>query len=209
MLSALLDALFPRRCPACGQLVQEDGFCGPCSEWAEPMDEWVEAESVPVRAAFVYEGAVRDALVRFKNSKRLEAGRTLARMALLVWMEQGEVEADVVVPVGSHPARVRERGYNPAAIIAQEVARHTRLPLVADALRRSTSFRGQKGKGARQRKQAVVGSFSVPKPERVAGKTILLIDDVVTTGATVAECRRVLLEAGAQEVLVWAVARVL
>lgn len=209
MWGVLWDALFPHRCPSCGGLVASEGFCGACEEWAEPLTEEVEALDVPVRAAFVYEGAVRDALVRFKNSKRPQAGRTLARLALLIWLEEPPGEWDLVVPVGSHPQRVRERGYNPAAIVAQEISHRLHVPLGADTLVRSKAFRGQKGKGALQRRREVAGAYSVAHPERVAGKRLLLVDDVVTTGATVLECRRVLLEAGAADVDVWAVARAL
>jgi len=111
------------------------------------------------------------------------------------------------VPVPSGRTSLRRRGYNPAAIVAYEVARALSLPLAATALERSPWFKGQKGKSAAQRIASMQGVYRVAQPDKVAGKAVLLVDDVVTTGATLAACSHELIEGGASRVICFALAR--
>jgi len=116
--------------------------------------------------------------------------------------------AAVMVPVPLHPARKRERGYNQAELLAGELARRSGLEVVADALVRRRDTRSQTGLSAAGRRQNVRGAFVVRRRGRVAGRVVVLVDDVVTTGATAMACARALSEAGAVEVRLLTAARV-
>jgi ComF family protein len=116
---------------------------------------------------------------------------------------------DVVVPVPLHLARLRWRGFNQAALIGIAVARRMRRPLEVDTLIRIRATSSQTAKDRSERSRNVHDAFAVKRPEKVANRRVLLIDDVMTTGATVDECARALLGAGARRVDVLALARVL
>lgn len=207
MLASLLNPWFPSHCPACGDLVESLGFCPECALYVEEVGTWEWTGGLATQAAFLYEGGVRDAILRFKHSSSMQTGAALTRIALGVWEDLDGWTPDLVVPVGSHPARIRARGFNPAAVVATHVAAGLRLPMAAVALIRSAAFEGQKGHGAKERLEAVQGAFQVPRPKLVEGRNILLVDDVLTTGATVQECARVLRAAGAVGVAVWVLAK--
>ena len=112
---------------------------------------------------------------------------------------------DCILPV---PASSKKRGYNVPERMAQPLARAVGVPVVTDALTRARSTRRQEGLSLDERLANVAGAFAVPDPERVEGKRVLLVDDVITTGATVAACAQALLAAGAQSIFAVALATV-
>jgi ComF family protein len=114
----------------------------------------------------------------------------------------------VLVPVPLHPRRARERGFNQAELLGQALARRVRRELVKDALVRRTNTTPQTGLSAAQRRRNVRRAFLVTRPARIDGRMVVLVDDVLTTGATARECARVLRQAGASEVRLLTVARV-
>ena len=116
----------------------------------------------------------------------------------------------LVVPVPLHPARRRSRGYNQAELIARVALRHlrdSRLQLAPKVLVRTRFTESQTGFTREQRRQNLRGAFAVPRRVHLRGRRVLLVDDVLTTGATADECSRILLGAGAEQVLVATVAR--
>jgi len=115
---------------------------------------------------------------------------------------------DVVVPVPLHPARLRWRGFNQAAMLAAHVAGRFGRPLDLRALARRRPTPPQTSQDSRQRRLNVRQAFAVARPERVANRRVLLVDDVMTTGATADECARTLIAAGARRVDVLTLARV-
>jgi ComF family protein len=115
---------------------------------------------------------------------------------------------DAVVPVPLHRNRERERGFNQAEILARVVGKRLQRPVLRKTLRRIRPTLPQTGK-PRERVRNVRGAFAVGNPEKIKDRTFLLVDDVLTTGATVNECAKVLMKAGAQRVLVYTLARVL
>lgn len=143
-------------------------------------------------------------LPRFKFHGDLAAGALLA--TLMQWPIDPENLPGALVPVPLHRARLRKRGYDQALELSRALARGLGLPLRADALRRNRSTHAQTELGAIERKHNVRDAFVLqrhaPLPAHVA-----LVDDVMTTGATLAECARVLLGAGVQRVDAWAIAR--
>ncbi|HVG28613.1 MAG TPA: phosphoribosyltransferase family protein, partial [Pyrinomonadaceae bacterium] len=113
-----------------------------------------------------------------------------------------------VVPVPRPPARERERGFNQAARLARAVAARARLPLDEWSVRRTRhAERHRAGMDARARRETVADAFEVVRPRLVGGESVLLVDDVFTTGATVSACAHALMAAGAREVFVLTVAR--
>lgn len=158
------------------------------------------------RACGLYEGALRAAVLSLKREpfvppRLTSALREAARRAPLN-------AATLVLPVPLHPARERERGFNQATLLASAVARGTRLPLDVWSLARvAHSERHRAGMDARARRESVEGAFAVTRPRLVHGESVLLLDDVFTTGATASACARALLESGARAVFVLTAAR--
>lgn len=161
------------------------------------------------RAVAQHSGSMRKLVHQFKYADRHEARPLLGR-----WLaEAGRdllADADVLVPVPMSRWRLILRHYNQAALLAGELSRHTRLPVEPLALRRARTARRQVGLTAAQRRRNVAGAFRVPDAQRdkIAGRRVLLIDDVITTGATAEACARALRQAGAIRVDVLALALV-
>jgi len=192
-------------CDGCGAPFEYDlgsqARCANCSARTPAFDR--------ARAACLYDEHARDLILKLKHADRTDlAGlfaHWLARAAADILPEQ-----DAIVPVPLHPLRLLSRRYNQAAEIARPLARLTGLAYFADPVVRLRRTASQGGKSAVGRKRNVAGVFAVPKPwrKRVAGKRLLLIDDVLTTGATVEGCARALKAAGAAQVDVAVIARV-
>ena len=161
------------------------------------------------RAACVYDDASRDLILKFKHADRTDLSRLFAR-----WIGRAAVDlldgADAVAPVPLHRARLLHRRYNQAAEIARPLARAHRLAYLPDALVRARDTETQGGKSGSGRRRNVAGAFAVPERRRrqIEGRRIVLVDDVLTTGATVEACAKALLKAGAAAVDVAVVARV-
>jgi ComF family protein len=108
--------------------------------------------------------------------------------------------ADLFVPVPLHRRRRRERGFNQAGVLAEELSRLTGMPVLSDALSKTINIRPQTSLRSEARRANIRGAYRVARPEAVRGKTIVLVDDVCTTGSTLGECARVLRKAGAADV---------
>lgn len=116
---------------------------------------------------------------------------------------------DLIMPVPLHRARLRWRGFNQAALLGEAIARRLERPLDAGSLVRVRETDPQTGKSMRERRQNIRDAFVIKRPARIANRRVLLVDDVMTTGATVDECARTLLAAGARRVDVLTLARAL
>jgi len=161
------------------------------------------------RAACVYDEASRDLILKFKHADRVDLARTFSR-----WLGRAAAEllaeADAVAPVPLHPQRLIRRRYNQAAEIARPLARAAGLAYLPDALVRGRATDSQGEKSGAGRRRNVQGAFTVPEAGRrqIKGRRILLVDDVLTTGATAEACAKALLTAGARCVDLAVVARV-
>lgn len=190
-------------CPRCGAPLPDglgDGaLCGGCVEAPPP---WSRA-----RAVFLYDAASRAMVLRFKHADRTDAAPAFAR-----WMVRAGADlvadAEVVVPVPLHRWRLFTRRYNQAALLGAGIAKAGTLAFAPDALARVRPTVPQGTFDRRARQKNVRGAFAVARPSAIEGKAVLLVDDVLTTGATVGECARALLGAGARSVDVLTLARV-
>lgn len=197
-------------CPKCGRPFLDTGgddhLCGPClvrppqfliaRAWACYPRE--ENEGHPLRRV----------VQRFKYEKRVSLGKPLGRLMARGCREffRGS-SLDLIVPVPLHPKRLRWRGFNQALILAREVGKEWRVPVDPFVLARTRETPPQTQLPEEDRRKNVRQAFSLNPRKSVERKSLLLIDDIYTTGATVNECSRALLRGGAKEVSVLTLAR--
>ena len=193
----LVDFLGESGCVTCGIPLQatEQKTCGVCLARAPRIER--------TRAAVAYGDLARSLAIRLKYGRKVAIARTMARyMAPLV----GEGDDRLLVPVPLHRTRLWGRGLNQSALVASELSR--RLGIAADhsALARTRRTPPLKGMSPLQRRKTVAGAFRVRDRRSVAGKTVILVDDVLTTGSTADACARTLKRAGAArvELISWA-----
>lgn len=159
------------------------------------------------RACGLYEDALRAAILNLKREPHVAL-----RLARLMYQAQQRPPlncANLIIPVPLHSERERERGFNQAVLLARELARLSQLPVDEySVVRRVHTERHRAGMDARARRDSVAAAFAIRHPKLVAGRRVLLVDDVFTTGATVSACAAALKEAAVEEVFVLTVARV-
>ena len=156
-------------------------------------------------ACYVYEPPLRNAIHLLKYRGKVVLAGALG--ALLRQARPLLPEADILMPVPLHPSRLREREYNQSLLLADELNRDLHLPLVYDNLVRLRATQPQTELSRSERLKNLRRCFALRRPTEVAGKRVLLVDDVMTTGTTVNECAKVLRKAGADEVFVVTLAR--
>lgn len=227
--------LFPDACMACGRAVGQHGTlcaqCWPkvrfiekpfCTVSGAPFghdfgDRIVSADVIAnppdydkARAACVHADIARQLVTRLKYADQTDLAPWMARFMARAGAELIG-EADIIVPVPLHRLRLWTRRYNQSAELARALATLTGLPMASAALVRARRTKQQVGLTATQRQTNVRGVFRVPDEHRIAvqGRTVLLVDDVLTTGATVNAATRALKKAGADQVLVLTFSRVL
>jgi ComF family protein len=160
------------------------------------------------RACGVYEGALRASVLLLKHQPSL--CHKLRQQLIKTQKQDPLTKATRIIPVPLHPEREKSRGFNQATLIGREVSRATSLPLDEVSLRRVSHMnRHRAGMDAKGRRDTVADAFRVTHPALIADESVLLVDDVFTTGATVSSCAKSLLAAGATEVFVLTIARAL
>lgn len=223
MLAQLIRILVPTRCVLCQELgpdvlclgcagglhaIPPDGCmrCGRLrrTSFASPDCGECHGQSLGViraRSAFVYNEPARELLGEFKFRRHIGAGEELARRALAQFSGDSgaifatpELRFDCVVPVPLHPARLRQRRFNQSEFIAQRLARHLHVPCRPSLLRRERDTPTQVGLTAHQRRTNVRGAFTARG--ELKGRSILLVDDLLTTGSTLLACAAALRKAG-------------
>ena len=226
----LIDFALPPRCPGCGEITPEPHlFCflcwsaleflgAPCcARCAHPFEFEAGDEALcgaciadppsfdRLRAAVVYGEISRKVALRLKYGGRPGHAETLAR---LMQRHLDPIEGAMLAPVPLHRWRIWKRGYNQAALIAGALARRLQLEARLDLIERIKATPPLKGMNPRERREAVAGAFRLQQryKEEVRGRSIILVDDVYTSGATANACARILTQAGAKrvEVLCWA-----
>ncbi|MFQ5985076.1 MAG: ComF family protein [Alphaproteobacteria bacterium] len=200
-----IDFIAPPYCGACGFPFDfdagEGALCGDCASQAPAFDR--------ARAALRYGGAARKLILGFKHGDRTHAAPAFAGWMVRVGADLVD-GADLVVPVPLHRRRLFARRYNQAALLALAIGRLSALRVVPDLLVRVRPTPSQAGRNRRRRFENVRGAFAVRARYRagVEGRRVLVVDDVLTTGATVGACANTLKRAGAARVNVVTLARV-
>ena len=235
ILTGIADLIFPPLCITCGAILEEHApfpFCPPCAEGihfirsplcprcgipfpaAEGEDHLcgeclaTERPYAVARAVGLYEKTLLKAIHLFKYRGRIGIGEVLGRiMADFAGRQWDMTVFSLIIPVPLHRKRLRERGFNQAVILARAIAKRFSLPLNFMTLRRELFTAPQVGLGREERSANVRKAFAVRKPEKIAGRRILLVDDVTTTGSTLTECASVLMQAKAEAVAVLTLAR--
>lgn len=205
MMQQALDLLFPPRCVGCGR--GGHWFCPACVAAIVPAPAWPGGLE-PLAGLWVaglYEDPLRLAIHALKYEGRRQVAGPLGRVLAETYRRQHKGSArmrfDAVLPVPLHPKRQAERGFNQSALLAHGLARGVGLPLREDVLLRSRHTPQQAGLEAVKRRANVAGAFAcLPGHPALDGKALLLVDDVCTTGATLAACAGALRAAGAREV---------
>ena len=228
-----VNLVLPPQCKSCRTRLADPGLCAAC--WCElgfieaplcdrlgipfdydPGDGIISAAALAyppayarARAVVRYDDVARALVHRFKYKDGLDAAPLLAAMMKRSGRDLFK-GCDIIVPVPLYRSRLWLRRYNQAAVLAIEIARSTGLDYEPQLLDRVRKTRSQVGLNASQRRRNVSGAFSINESafERVSGKRILLVDDVITTGATIEACSKALLRGGAETVNVLAFARV-
>jgi competence protein ComFC len=202
-----LARLVPRRgpsCPVCGRFYEGVGGDHICSRCLERMP----AFSVH-RSCGTYGGTLKDVILLFKYRKFAPLSRPLAEYAVACLGEDSGLwkGADFLVPVPLHSARRRERGFNQSRLLARDLAGLRGMRVLEGCLVKTRNVPPQAGLHAAERENNVKDAYAVRRPRKVADRTLVLVDDVATTGATMRECSRVLIAAGAKDVRALTLAR--
>ena len=221
-----LDFVFPPRCAHCQRAGER--LCALCCSQIEyladpiceqcgfPLDDTPttgkcrQCRRTPfpgtgLRSLAFHSGPLRKAVHALKYSKSTSLSETLAGLMARRW-PAGLPSNAILMPVPLSLARMRERGFNQAELLARQLGEYRRLPVMADALLRTRATPPQVGLSGDQRRQNVMGAFAVD-PLKVKNLDIILIDDVCTTGATLGACAGPLLQSGAAQVWAYTVTR--
>lgn len=211
---ALLDLFFPLKCPFCHRLLEEDektdGLCSLCrkvlphthEEGKQSFDGVEECVS-----PLWYREEVRESIHNYKFSDRAVYARGYAHLMADCVREYMEGSWDVITWVPLSKKRLRERGYDQAKLLAEELGKELNAAVLPLLCKEFHTKAQSSLKEASVRRANVVGAYAVVNTELLQGKRILLVDDVVTTGATLTECAVTLLAAGGSEVRAVTLAR--
>ncbi|MCF0121107.1 MAG: ComF family protein [Oscillospiraceae bacterium] len=213
IFSGLLDVLFPPKCVFCGKCLKkgETSVCSACvsetellrGSEARQQGEYFDVCVSPLK----YDGNVRKSILRYKFKGATNYADYYGALLADCIREQLAGQYDLISWVPLSVDRKKSRGYDQAMLLACAAAL-TLEDVAVDTLEKRKNVTAQSTMGDReQRKANISGAYSVPDPELIAGKRILLIDDIITTGATLSECARTLLLAGADSVVCAALAR--
>lgn len=213
-----MSLLFPKRCPICDSVIKseeeicreciriprriEEPRCLKCGKHIEdPKEEFCfdcsKEDHVFKRGIALYEyDSIKDSINNFKNAGRPEYASFYAkRMVKYLGRTIKDFHADALIPIPLHVSKLRKRGYNQSEILAEELSKLTGIPVRSDLLIRNKRTKDQKKQSKEQRQKNMVGAFHMPQ-NGVKLYNIILVDDVYTTGATIDEAAKVLMDGG-------------
>lgn len=201
--SFLLDLFFPPKCPFCGKVTDTRSLCPACEKelpWTAGAETLRKYSGVPCAVPLWYEAEARRGILRYKFSGISGAAEVLGEVIARCAAEQFSGEFDTVTWVPVSRKRLKRRGYDQARLLAESACRRWDT-VPAELLRKTVDNPPQSGlKDAAARRANVLGVYELCPGASVEGKHVLLVDDIVTTGATLAECAEVLRAAGAASV---------
>jgi ComF family protein len=205
LLDAVLDLLFPPKCPFCGKIQDAPGLCPECEKnlpWLEEKDAVrVLPGGLRCAGALWYQNLTRDGLLRLKFQGASSAAEPMGALIARCAAEQFSGEFDTVTWVPVSRKRLRKRGYDQAELLARSACRLWDTTPVR-LLNKTVNTPAQSGlNDAAARRANVLGVYQSADPAAAKGKRVLLVDDICTTGSTLSECARVLRDAGAAEIV--------
>lgn len=213
LLNTLLDLLYPPRCAFCHRLLRHSGdrVCADClshlpytGDLAEhPKISYIEKCVSPL----FYEKSVRDSLHRFKFEQRTGYAGIYAGF-MVKCIDENQISCDIISWTPVSRKRLHARGYDQSELLAREVSARTGIPCVRLLEKIKDTPPQSRTKNARQRQENVKGAYRCCNLTAAKGRRVLLVDDIVTSGATLRECARMLNDAGAAEIQALTVARV-
>ena len=186
-----LSFIMPPVCPLCGRPQSGGLLCPDCIRWQAAIDG--------IRSPFRFEGVMQQAIYSLKY-RNLRAIAPLLASLLHEYLSRTPLPGDVLVPVPLHKTRLNERGYNQSSLVADALGKLTGIPLIGNCLVKTRKSSPQaRTAGVEERRANVAEAFTC-RNDRLAGKQVVLVDDVATSGATLDSCAGVLKEAGAKSV---------
>lgn len=202
IIDLFLDLLYPPKCPFCGRVLErgEEGWCASCQDelpWTEPHDAKTVGSCDTCLSPLWYRDNVREAMRRYKFQGGRVHAKLFGQLMAQCLQDRWDGSIDLITWAPLHPKRKRKRGYDQAELLAQRVGELTDTP-VENTLEkiRATSVQSQTGEDE-ARKANVQGAYRALPDLDLAGKRVVLVDDVATSGATLAECASALRQAGA------------
>lgn len=214
-----LDLIFPNRCPLCGEVINwKYEYCQGCfDELPYTGEEFCHGcgnissscichrnENLFSRcyAAFYYLDSAKGGVVYLKNTKNNVFPRLFAeKIRSDIEADPYEFKADFIVPVPMSKTKLRKRGFNQAEVLADALGQQLNIPICNDALVKSISFVAQHKLSATRRKTNASHLYSAGKNIDIKGKTVIIVDDVMTTGSTINSCAEILLGMGAEKII--------
>ncbi len=202
IINQVLDVLFPPKCETCGNIGYQS-FCHKCTSKITYL-----APSIFFHSVGEYDGILKKAIKRFKFKNKKRLSQPLGRLMVdyinhHLWKDQ----LDMVIPVPLHRKKLHQRGFNQAELLALEITQQCHIPTVAGLLFRKRDTKAQFGLPRQQRLINIRGAFELRGKKLLIDKNILLVDDIYTTGATSAECTKILKAAGAKSVHILTLSR--
>ncbi|MEN6374773.1 MAG: ComF family protein [Smithella sp.] len=237
LLNDVGDIIFPPQCVACAEIIKQSSegvFCPSCLSKISfitgslcpicglpfldsPAENHICGDCIhsppyyaKVRAVASFESIIMEAIHKFKYGRNISIGSALGSfMAGFSFPDFVFSEYSLLIPVPLHIKRLRERGFNQSLLLAEEIGKKHHLPVNFSLLKRCNFTLTQTGLNKAEREKNIQGAFTVTDKNKIAGKCIILVDDVYTTGSTINECARVLMKAGAKKVAALTLSRVI
>lgn len=212
MLNKIIEFIYPNVCGFCNKIISKEYTCKNCQEKLkyiyESENQFVSVSSSfdMLICAYKYKGIVRTKILqyKFKNKKYLYCSLSERLLKLLMKYIN---EIDFIIPVPIHCIRSFKRGYNQSELIADFISEKTNIKLLNNVIKKVKNTKPQSLLSASKRKNNIYNAYKVKNSKLIDNKTILLIDDIYTTGATVNECAKVLKENGAKKIIVATIAK--
>ena len=199
----LLHIVYPTRCPSCnGYIGANDRFCAGCySKFIRYSGNFQIPGAASFSSVFLYDDNIHPAITTLKNGVCGNAPYALgSELSELLISNSTARKVDVIIPVPMTRAERKRRGYNQSLLLAKTVSRIIGKPLLRKTAAKIKATRPQKSLSMAERRKNIIGAFAIVDAESIRGKRVLLVDDICTTGSTLGELTRLVMENGALEV---------
>lgn len=199
LIDFISNVVFPPKCCVCGT-IGDDAFCPKCIL----KIKYITYYNGSTASVAAYEGVIKKAIKKLKFNKKKRLAPALAK---IMTDNLPFKDFDIIIPVPLHKTRSKGRGFNQSELLAKDISNLYKVPILTDILIRVKNTAPQFGLKKGQRHSNIKGAFAVNDAFKITERKILLVDDILTTGATVNECKNDLLAAGAKRVFVYTLSK--